>query len=84
LRGRSRQVAWIASAVLGAATVVGVLTMSVFSSAVSYGLPLSAGVTLYVAASDLMPEVNKEPGIAMAALVFLGAGVLMVLEHLFR
>jgi len=82
--GRSRQVAWIASAVLGAATVVGVLTMSVFSSAVSYGLPLSAGVTLYVAASDLMPEVNKEPGIAMAALVFLGAGVLMVLEHLFH
>jgi zinc and cadmium transporter len=80
--GRSKQVAWIASAVLGAATVVGVLTMSVFSSAVSYGLPLSAGVTLYVAASDLMPEVNKEPGIAMAALVFLGAGVLMALEHL--
>ncbi len=82
--GRSKQVAWIASAVLGAATVVGVLTMSVFSSAVSYGLPLSAGVTLYVAASDLMPEVNKEPGIAMAVLVFLGAGVLTLLEHLFH
>ncbi len=82
--GRSKQVAWIASAVLGAATVVGVLTMSVFSSAVSYGLPLSAGVTLYVAASDLMPEVNKEPGIAMAVLVFLGAGVLTALEHFFH
>lgn len=82
--GRSKQVAWIASAILGAATVVGVLTMSVFSKAVSYGLPLSAGVTLYVAASDLMPEVNKEPGIAMAVLVFLGAGILLLLEHLFR
>ncbi len=82
--GRSKQVAWIASAVLGAATVVGVLTMSVFSSAVSYGLPLSAGVTLYVAASDLMPEVNKEPGIAMAVLVFLGAGILTALEHFFH
>jgi len=82
--GRSKQVAWIASAILGAATVVGVLTMSVFSSAVSYGLPLSAGVTLYVAASDLMPEVNKEPGIAMAVLVFLGAGVLTLLEHFFH
>jgi len=82
--GRSKQVAWIASAVLGAATVVGVLTMSVFSSAVSYGLPLSAGVTLFVAASDLMPEVNKEPGIAMAVLVFLGAGILTALEHFFH
>ena len=82
--GRSKQVAWIASAILGAATVVGVLTMSVFSSAVSYGLPLSAGVTLYVAASDLMPEVNKEPGIAMAVLVFLGAGILTALEHFFH
>lgn len=82
--GRSKQVAWIASAILGVATVVGVLTMSVFSKAVSYGLPLSAGVTLYVAASDLMPEVNKEPGIAMAVLVFLGAGILLLLEHLFR
>ncbi len=38
----------------------------------------------YVAASDLMPEVNKEPGIAMAVLVFLGAGILTLLEHLFH
>lgn len=82
--GRSRQVAWAASAILGAATVAGVLTMSVFTHAVAAGLPLSAGVTLYVAASDLMPEVNKEPGIAMAVLVFLGAGVLLLLEHVFH
>ena len=82
--GRSRQVAWAASGILGAATVAGVLAMSAFSHAVAYGLPLSAGVTLYVAASDLMPEVNKEPGIGMAVLVFLGAGVLLALEHLFH
>lgn len=82
--GRSKQVAWAASAILGAATVAGVLTMSVFTHAVSAGLPLSAGVTLYVAASDLMPEVNKEPGIGMAVVVFLGAGILLALEHLFR
>ena len=30
-------------------------------------LPLSAGVTLYVAASDLIPEVNREPGVGHGA-----------------
>jgi len=81
--GRSKRIAWAASAFLGAATVAGVLTMAVFSSSVSAGLPLSAGVTLYVAASDLIPEVNKEPGIGMAAMVFVGLGTLFVLHHFF-
>jgi zinc and cadmium transporter len=44
------------------------------------GLPLSAGVTLYVAASDLIPEVNKEPGIRMALLVFVGVAIMLVLD----
>jgi zinc and cadmium transporter len=81
--GRSKKVAWAASGILGAATLAGVLTMSLFSRSVSAGLPLSAGVTLYVAASDLIPEVNKEPGIAMAVVVFIGAGVLFALHHFF-
>ena len=37
-----------------------------------YGLPVSAGVALYVGASDLVPEVNREPGIRMALVFFLG------------
>ena len=44
-------------------------------------LPLSAGVTIYVAASDLMPEVNREPGVRMALVVFLGVGLLFLLDH---
>ncbi|HYH00296.1 MAG TPA: ZIP family metal transporter [Terriglobales bacterium] len=80
--GRSRSFAWGSSILLGAATMVGVLTMSVTQSAVSIGLPLSAGVTIYVAASDLIPEVNKEPGVKMAVLVFLGVAALFALEHL--
>jgi len=48
------------------------------------GLPLSTGVTLYVAASDLIPEVNKEPGIRVALLVFVGVAVLVVLDYWFR
>ncbi len=80
--GQSRGVAWGASALLGAATLAGVLTMALFRHQVAYGLPLSAGVTIYVAASDLMPEVNKEPGVRMALVVFLGVGLLFLLDHL--
>jgi ZIP family zinc transporter/zinc and cadmium transporter len=80
--GQSRGVAWGASVLLGAATLAGVLTMAVFRHQVAYGLPLSAGVTIYVAASDLMPEVNREPGVRMALVVFLGVGLLFLLDRL--
>jgi zinc and cadmium transporter len=79
--GRSRAVAWGSSAMLGAATVAGVLTMSALQHFLSVGLPLSAGVTIYVAASDLMPEVNKEPGVKMALIVFLGVGLLFAMDR---
>ncbi|MCI0351836.1 MAG: ZIP family metal transporter [Acidobacteriales bacterium] len=82
--GRSRRVAWGASALLGAATLAGVLLMMGLRTGVTAGLPLSAGVTIYVAASDLIPEVNREPGVKMAMVVFLGVGTLFLLEHLFR
>src|SRR3977135_3286855 len=82
--GRSRGTAWGASVILGGATLAGVLTMAIFRHHVSAGLPLSAGVTIYVAASDLVPEVNKEPGGKMALVVFLGVGLMFVLDHLFH
>ena len=81
--GRSKGVAWAASGILGAATLAGVVTMSIFSRAISAGLPLSAGVTLYVAASDLIPEVNKEPGISMAVVSFVGVAIVFMLHHFF-
>ncbi len=80
--GRSRMFAWGSSVLLGAATLAGVLAMSVTQKAVGIGLPLSAGVTIYVAASDLIPEVNKEPGVKMALLVFIGVGALFLLDML--
>jgi ZIP family zinc transporter/zinc and cadmium transporter len=82
--GRSRKIAWGASMLLGAATFAGVLTMALLQSAVSFGLPLSAGVTIYVAASDLIPEVNREPGAKMALVVFLGVGLIFALDRLFH
>jgi zinc and cadmium transporter len=51
---------------------------------VNEGLPLAAGVTIYVAASDLIPEVNKEPGVRMALVVFLGVACLFVLDYFFH
>jgi zinc and cadmium transporter len=80
--GQSRRIAWGASVLLGAATFAGVLTMAVLHKEVSFGLPVSAGVTIYVAASDLIPEVNREPGAKVALVVFLGVGLFFVLEHL--
>jgi zinc and cadmium transporter len=82
--GRSRGTAWGASVLLGGATLAGVLTMAVFRHHVSAGLPLAAGVTIYVAASDLIPEVNRETGVRMAFLVFVGAGVVFLLGALFH
>jgi ZIP family zinc transporter/zinc and cadmium transporter len=58
--------------------------MAIFRNHVGAGLPLSAGVTIYVAASDLIPEVNQEPGAKMALLVFVGAGVVFLLDALFH
>jgi len=80
--GRTRRFAWASSVLLGVATLAGVLTMNLVRGAVTVGLPLSAGVTIYVAASDLMPEVNKEPGVKMAFVVFLGVGAMFLLDAL--
>jgi zinc and cadmium transporter len=82
--GRSRFKSWGASVMLGAATLAGVGTMAIFRHAVDAGLPLSAGVTIYVAATDLLPEVNREPGWRMALTVFLGVGLMFLLGHLFQ
>jgi ZIP family zinc transporter/zinc and cadmium transporter len=82
--GRSRGFAWGASVLLGLATIAGVMTMAAFGREVGFGLPLSAGVTIYVAASDLIPEVNQETGVRMAVLVFVGAASMFVLDRFFH
>ena len=78
--GQGKKGAMGASVVLAAATIAGVLGMHQFETAVSYALPFSAGVTLYVAATDLMPEVNEERGIRMTLVVFLGVALFWATE----
>lgn len=80
--GRSRAAALNSALFLGATTVAGVLVISLLPTLVKVGLPLSAGVTLYVAATDLVPEVNREPGIRMALVFFLGVIVFFLLRQL--
>jgi len=74
--GKSRNSGLGAAGVLGLSRMVGIFAMALAVKYVSYGLALSAGVTLYVAASDLIPEVNKRPGPRIALTV--GAGVVML------
>jgi ZIP family zinc transporter/zinc and cadmium transporter len=78
--GRGPRGALTASMVLAGATMAGVLLMHRFAGAVAYALPVSTGVTLYVGASDLMPEVNEERGIRMALVVFLGVALFYTAE----
>jgi zinc and cadmium transporter len=82
--GDSRKTALMGAVLLGAATVSGVLLTGILRSALVYTLPVSAGVTLYVAASDLIPEVNREHGFGTASLVFVGVAVMFVLHKLFN
>jgi len=72
--GQGRRGALRSSLVLAAATFLGALSL-VDPAWVAFALPLSAGVTLYVAASDLIPEVNSIRGIRMAAAVFSGVAL---------
>ena len=78
--GQSRGDAIRAAAALGGSTLLGVALTGVFSGQLQYALPLAGGVTLYVAGTDLLPEINREPNWRMAFLVFLGLAILLILH----
>jgi ZIP family zinc transporter/zinc and cadmium transporter len=80
--GRSRTTAFWSAVALAGATLAGVLVIQLVPRWVPYGLPISAGVALYVAATDLVPEVNREPGIRMALVFFAGVGAFLLLRSL--
>lgn len=82
--GQGKRNAVRAAGLLGAATLAGVLLTSRLQAQLKYALPLAGGVTLYVAATDLLPEVNREPNWRMALLVFTGVASLLILHVLFH
>lgn len=74
----------IATSLVGFTTFLGVLIGGSFGFSVKYMLPLASGVTLYVAASDLIPEVNhhggKKPAVSLS--VFAGVALFFALHYL--
>lgn len=79
--GKSRTAVLAATGLVGIATLTGALGFYFVGAAtgfsVAYALPIAGGVTLYVAASDLIPEVNhhggKNPMVSIS--VFLGVAI---------
>jgi zinc and cadmium transporter len=69
-----------AAAVLGLATLLGAILTERVASLAEHGLALAAGVTLYVAASDLVPEFQAKRGWG-TALPFFGGAAAFFLTH---
>jgi zinc and cadmium transporter len=78
--GAKRGQAFGAAVLLGAATVVGALLTPRIPLLATWGLALSAGVTLYVAASNLIPEFQAKRRWALQA-GFFGGVVLYALAR---
>lgn len=78
--GQSRQRAMGAAMVLGLATSAGVLVTGLSSGLAVHGLAVAGGMTLYVAASNLIPEFQARRGWGRPAAFFLGAFLVIVLR----
>lgn len=78
--GRTRRQAVGAAALLGGATVLGVVLTDTLGVLAQHGLALSGGVTLYVAASNLVPEFQAKRSWVLAGSFFGGAATLYLLK----
>ena len=70
------------AALLGVATVVGVLVTDTVGFLAAHGLAISGGVTIYVAASNLVPEFQGKKGWGLPVAFFLGAGGFFVTKEM--
>lgn len=77
--GRGFREVLIATALIGATTLLGILIFYFVGSNLGlsavYALPLASGVMLYVAASNLIPEVNHHGGTRPLVSISIFAGV---------
>lgn len=86
--GKGFRQVMFATSLIGFTTLLGVLVFHFVGAkigfTVAYALPLASGVTLYVAASDLIPEVNhhggKRPLVSIS--VFAGVALFFLLHYL--
>jgi zinc and cadmium transporter len=73
--GESRRAALAASVALAISSLVGALLTLQVPLLGQYGLPLAAGVTLYVGASNLVPEFQGKTGWRLPISFFVGCGI---------
>jgi ZIP family zinc transporter/zinc and cadmium transporter len=78
--GAGRRRALGAATLLGLATVAGVLLTSAIGGLSRHGLALSGGVTLYVAASNLVPEFQAKRGWRLPAAFFAGCVLYLIAQ----
>jgi zinc transporter ZupT len=70
--GKSASAAIKATLLIAIATFAGIACVVLVERALTVALPLSAGATLYIAASDLIPEINREGGWKASLFMFVG------------
>jgi ZIP family zinc transporter/zinc and cadmium transporter len=80
--GASRRRALGAGASLGLATAAGGLLTEYFGPLRTYGLPLAAGVALYVGASNLVPEFQGKKGWDLQISFFAGCALYILARNL--
>lgn len=78
--GRARALA--GATALGVATVVGAVFTESFTALSHYGLAVSAGVTIYVAASNLVPEFQHKKGWRLPLAFFSGCAFFFIGQQL--
>jgi ZIP family zinc transporter/zinc and cadmium transporter len=80
--GGSAARGYLAAAYLGAATLLGVVLTDMAGVLREHGLALSAGVTIYVGASNLVPEFQGKSGARLPLAFFAGAGAFLAARAL--
>lgn len=82
--GASRRRALLAGAALGVATVLGGLFTEIVAPLGKYGLALAAGVSLYVGASNLVPEFQAKRDWKLQGSFFAGCALYLVARNLIK
>jgi zinc and cadmium transporter len=80
--GESRRAALAASGALAVSSLIGALLTQEVPILEQYGLPLAAGVTLYVGASNLVPEFQGKRGWRLPISFFLGCALYYLARRL--
>ena len=82
--GAGKARALVAAGALGAATILGIVLTDEFGALETNGLAIAAGVTMYVGASNLVPEFQAKRGWSIPATFILGCGVYLLARSLTR